>query len=91
MEQPIGQASATATLSGTPLGPGASAQGPAREPKPQSGRPPDLRQAFEVWLRRLYTAPGSGDLVAVDSKARLFTPGQRRFIDVSLCDYEFDD
>nr|WP_026041181.1 HNH endonuclease signature motif containing protein [Arthrobacter sp. TB 23] len=35
---------------------------------------------FEVWLRRLYTAPTTADLVAMDSKARLFTPAQRRFI-----------
>ncbi|MBG6224831.1 hypothetical protein IWX63_001393 [Arthrobacter sp. CAN_A2] len=38
-------------------------------------------RAFEVWLRRLYTAPESGELVAADSRARLFTPGQRRFIE----------
>ncbi|WP_418909742.1 HNH endonuclease [Arthrobacter antioxidans] len=37
-------------------------------------------QGFEVWLRRLYTAPGSGELVAADSRARLFTTNQRRFI-----------
>jgi hypothetical protein len=37
---------------------------------------------FNVWLRRLYTAPTSGDLVAMDSKARLFPPGLRRFIQV---------
>ncbi|MFK4295773.1 hypothetical protein ABH924_000909 [Arthrobacter sp. GAS37] len=42
----------------------------------QSG--PD--QAFKVWLRRLFTAPGSGELVAADSKARLFPAGMRRFI-----------
>ncbi|WP_418909737.1 DUF222 domain-containing protein [Arthrobacter antioxidans] len=35
---------------------------------------------FAVWLRRLYTAPGSGELIAADSRSRLFTPGQRRFI-----------
>ncbi|WP_434992625.1 HNH endonuclease [Arthrobacter sp. Ld5] len=34
----------------------------------------------QVWLRRLYTAPGTGDLIAADSRARLFTPGQRRFL-----------
>lgn len=34
----------------------------------------------EVWLRRLYTAPGTGDLVAMDSRARLFPAGLRRFI-----------
>ena len=35
---------------------------------------------FNVWLRRLYTAPGTGDLTAMDSRARLFPPGLRRFI-----------
>jgi hypothetical protein len=34
-----------------------------------------------VWLRRLYTAPGAGELVAMDSRARLFPPGLRRFIE----------
>jgi hypothetical protein len=33
-----------------------------------------------VWLRRLYTAPGTGDLVAMDSRARLFPAGLRRLI-----------
>nr|WP_306639189.1 HNH endonuclease signature motif containing protein [Pseudarthrobacter siccitolerans] len=37
---------------------------------------------FNVWLRRLYTAPTNGELVAMDSKARLFPPGLRRFIQV---------
>jgi hypothetical protein len=35
---------------------------------------------FRVWLRRLYTAPGAGELLAMDSRARLFPPGLRRFI-----------
>ncbi|MGX1162479.1 HNH endonuclease [Arthrobacter sp. SLBN-100] len=35
---------------------------------------------FEVWLRRLYTAPGTGELLAMDSKARLFPAALRRFI-----------
>ncbi|WP_434992862.1 HNH endonuclease [Arthrobacter sp. Ld5] len=34
----------------------------------------------QVWLRRLYTAPSGGELIAADSRARLFTPGQRRFL-----------
>ncbi|MFF2299116.1 DUF222 domain-containing protein [Arthrobacter sp. NPDC058127] len=42
------------------------------------GQPAD--RTFKVWLRRLYTAPGTGDLVAVDSRARLFPAGMRRFI-----------
>ncbi|MFJ5956112.1 HNH endonuclease [Paenarthrobacter sp. NPDC092416] len=36
---------------------------------------------FNVFLRRLYTAPVSGELLAMDSKARLFPPGMRRFIE----------
>ncbi|MHA7274903.1 HNH endonuclease, partial [Arthrobacter sp. Hz1] len=40
------------------------------------------REAFDVWVRRLYTAPGTGELVGMDSKARLFTRAQRRFITV---------
>ena len=36
---------------------------------------------FAVWVRRLYTAPESGELVAMDSKARFFPPGLRRFIE----------
>ena len=34
----------------------------------------------EVWLRRLYTSPATGELVAMDSRARLFRGGLRRFI-----------
>ncbi|OUM42703.1 HNH endonuclease [Arthrobacter sedimenti] len=43
--------------------------------------PSESRKDFVAWLRRLYTAPGSGDLLAVDSRARLFSAGQRRFIE----------
>lgn len=32
------------------------------------------------WLRRLYTVPETGELIAMDSRARLFPPGMRRFI-----------
>lgn len=43
---------------------------------------PDQNHANEltVWLRRLYTAPATGELLATDSKARLFTGRHRRFI-----------
>ncbi|QDW31119.1 DUF222 domain-containing protein [Arthrobacter sp. KBS0702] len=44
-----------------------------------AGGPGD-EQVFSTWLRRLYTAPATGDLVAMDSRARLFPPGHRRFI-----------
>ncbi|NUS36619.1 MAG: HNH endonuclease, partial [Pseudarthrobacter sp.] len=33
-------------------------------------------------LRWLYTAPATGELVAMDSKARLFPPGLKRFLQV---------
>jgi hypothetical protein len=39
------------------------------------------------WLRRLYLAPTTGQLVAMESRRRLFTPAQRRFVAVrdDLC------
>ncbi|MFC9334479.1 HNH endonuclease [Arthrobacter sp. NPDC057009] len=42
----------------------------------------DAVQELKIWLRRLYTAPDTGDLVAMDSKRRLFPPPLRRFIQV---------
>jgi hypothetical protein len=33
-----------------------------------------------LWLRRLYTAPSTGELTAMDSRARLFPPGLRRYL-----------
>lgn len=35
---------------------------------------------LDSWIRRLYTAPGTGDLVAMDQKSRLFSGGLKRFI-----------
>ncbi|MFJ6003737.1 HNH endonuclease [Arthrobacter sp. NPDC092385] len=54
-----------------------------RRPVADSTESLDLqhRKNFATWIRRLYTAPGSGDLVAVDSRSRLFTAGQRRFLE----------
>lgn len=37
---------------------------------------------MDVWVRRLYTAPGTGNLVAMDSTARLFPAGLKRFLQV---------
>ncbi|MGP5165230.1 DUF222 domain-containing protein [Arthrobacter rhombi] len=34
-----------------------------------------------AWIRRLYTAPETGDLVAMDSRARIFPAGLARFIE----------
>jgi Domain of unknown function (DUF222) len=39
-------------------------------------------EAEAAWLRRLYTAPGSGELIAMDSARRRFPPGLARFIQV---------
>ncbi|MFK4296003.1 hypothetical protein ABH924_001140 [Arthrobacter sp. GAS37] len=41
---------------------------------------PEGGQELKLWLRRLFTAPGTGDLIAADSRARLFPAGMRRFI-----------
>jgi hypothetical protein len=37
---------------------------------------------LDVWVRRLYTAPATGELVAMDSKARFFPAGLKRFLQV---------
>jgi len=34
-----------------------------------------------TWVRRLYTAPGTGELIGMDSRARLFPAGLRRLIE----------
>ncbi|WP_043423267.1 HNH endonuclease [Arthrobacter sp. 9MFCol3.1] len=54
--------------SGSPIRTGDGAAGDVDDP------------AFTLWLRRLYTHPGTGELVAMDSRARIFPPGLRRFI-----------
>lgn len=40
------------------------------------------RRDVDVWLRRLYTAPATGELVAMDSKARFFPGALKRFLQV---------
>jgi 5-methylcytosine-specific restriction endonuclease McrA len=40
----------------------------------------DPARTAPTWIRRLYTHPRTGDLVAMDSRRRLFTAGQRRFL-----------
>ncbi|MGP4032735.1 DUF222 domain-containing protein [Pseudarthrobacter sp. 1C304] len=54
--------------------------GTAPEPDTGANTGTDPREDLRIWLRRLYTAPGTGDLVALDSRARIFPPGLRRFI-----------
>ncbi|WP_373427929.1 HNH endonuclease [Arthrobacter globiformis] len=46
-----------------------------------SGSTADMKE-FKTWVRRLYTAPGTGDLVAMDSRRRLFPPKLRRVIQI---------
>ncbi|MBT2537911.1 HNH endonuclease signature motif containing protein [Arthrobacter sp. ISL-69] len=56
--------------------------GQPRSPKDSgAGRSADASgDAPNIWLRRLYTSPGTGDLIAMDSRARLFPAALRRFI-----------
>ncbi|MDF9752768.1 HNH endonuclease signature motif containing protein [Arthrobacter sp. ES3-54] len=67
---------------GGPPEPGGAAggsPGPGSPSRPRAASGAD-ENAFTVWLRRLYTHPGTGELVAIDSRARIFPPGLRRFI-----------
>jgi hypothetical protein len=57
-----------ALLEGVPL-----PAGTARDLVLQRGDAP-------TWLRRLYTHPDTGELITMDSRRRLFTPAQRKFI-----------
>ena len=63
--------------------PGTGGPGRSRTRHPRKPADPDAAAddpAFTLWLRRLYTHPGTGELIAMDSRARLFPPGLRRFI-----------
>ncbi|WP_281450646.1 HNH endonuclease [Paenarthrobacter nitroguajacolicus] len=53
------------------------AEGQAEQDQPDQNQDNELT----VWLRRLYTAPATGELLATDSKVRLFTGRLRRFIE----------
>jgi len=52
------------------------------EPANLSPEQTDQDHEFRVWLRRLYTAPATGELLTMDSKARLFPTRLRRFIEI---------
>ncbi|MBW8821334.1 MAG: DUF222 domain-containing protein [Streptomyces sp.] len=39
-----------------------------------------VREADRAWVRRLYTSPADGSLVAMDSRRRCFDGGLRRFV-----------
>ncbi|MET4619986.1 hypothetical protein ABIE18_001426 [Arthrobacter sp. 2762] len=40
-----------------------------------------IDQDVSIWLRRIFTAPSTGELLATDSRARFFPTGMRRFIE----------
>ncbi|NMR28456.1 DUF222 domain-containing protein [Arthrobacter sp. SF27] len=72
-------------------GDGATGSGPPNtvEPVPATGPPGSKRtdpggaggsEGVEVWVRRLYTAPGTGQLLGMDSRARLMPAGMQRMI-----------
>ncbi|MFD0760106.1 HNH endonuclease signature motif containing protein [Arthrobacter ulcerisalmonis] len=65
----------TSANAGTGTGPGGAAE---TSPGDTALTP---TQDVQVWVRRLYTAPASGELLAMDSRARLLPPGLRRFIE----------
>jgi hypothetical protein len=68
------------------------AVGPGLAERHESGRSESIQPAassstadkkqLKTWIRRLYTAPGTGDLVAMDSRRRLFPAPLRRFIQI---------
>ncbi|PNH84738.1 HNH endonuclease signature motif containing protein [Arthrobacter sp. AFG20] len=47
-----------------------------------TGRQAEADEELKTWVRRLYTTPETGDLVAMDSRRRLFPAPLRRFIQV---------
>jgi Domain of unknown function (DUF222)/HNH endonuclease len=53
---------------------------PAKQPATTQTTSISGTGAYDVWLRRLYTAPAEGQLVGMDSIARAFPEGLRSFI-----------
>ncbi|MCW2133316.1 HNH endonuclease [Arthrobacter sp. VKM Ac-2550] len=53
-----------------------TATGPPGSERRASGDSEDV----EVWVRRLYTAPGTGQLLGMDSRARLMPAGMQRML-----------
>ncbi|CAH0182683.1 hypothetical protein SRABI26_01472 [Arthrobacter sp. Bi26] len=64
----------------SPGGIAGGSPGPGSPSKPSGADGIADNTAFGVWLRRLYTHPGTGGLVGMDSRARIFPPGLRQFI-----------
>jgi hypothetical protein len=83
---PIAPASAGRALDRRERGGPGTARGRRAGPLPEdhddppAGTAPTGPQQVRVWLRRLFTHPGTGTLVAMDSRRRLFDAGLRRFL-----------
>ncbi|MFJ6537246.1 HNH endonuclease [Paenarthrobacter sp. NPDC091711] len=83
----LGQARGSGPANPTPhqtvrAAPPAQTAQTAQESSRQVLEAPEAPDAeLTVWLRRLYTAPGTGELLGTDSKARLFTGRLRRLIE----------
>ena len=81
-------ASPTASARTTPTPPTASTRTARAGGRPAADRPGRGRRRRAgpgegkvlAWLRRLFTAPGTGELVALDSRRRIAPPGLARFI-----------
>ena len=74
-------ASPTAATAGTVPATEPAGQGePAGPPEPAGAADAGSGDESGIWIRRLYTAPSSGELIGMDSKAR-FVPGNlARFV-----------
>ena len=70
---PMDPGGTTVTTAETTIA-GQPADAPTARRRPRQLPPPDLT------LRRLYTAPGTGELIAMESRSRAFPPGLARFI-----------
>ena len=66
-------------LDAVPVAAGQNAAGTGTRTRDSSGDKAGDKD-MNVWLRRLYTAPATGELTAMDSRARLFPPGLRRYL-----------
>ncbi|SDQ45988.1 HNH endonuclease [Arthrobacter crystallopoietes] len=67
---------ADAELGNGDTGNAGTATGPPGPKRRASGEDAEV----EVWVRRLYTAPGTGQLLGMDSRARLMPAGMQRMI-----------
>lgn len=59
---------------------GAHRDGAAGDGAAGDGADRDGAAGAKIWFRRLYTHPGTGTLVAMESKRRLFPAGLRRYL-----------